>query len=139
MAKKVNKPVQVTHNGNTTNYLVSPKHRGKPTNDVSVWVVDVATEIACFTTCYQSGWHNGHSGWSFVVAGVRQLLTLGHNLRNPQLLIAKFVTDQNQWHGYPADVRHKPADKPLPPILLNWFQNGFISKSLMTRIKQGQL
>lgn len=139
MAAKAIRTVQVAHNGNTVNYLSSPKHRGKPTNDISVWLIDVPAEVACFTTCYQNDWHNGHSGCGFVVAGVQQLLTLGHNLRNPQLVIAKFVTDQNVWHGYPADVRHKPADKPLPPILLRWFQGGFISKSLMTRIKQGQL
>ena len=139
MPHQVNIPIQVTHNGNTTNYLSSPKHRGNPTNEISVWVVDVDTELGCFTTCYQNGWHNGNSGWSFVAAGILQLLTLGHNLRSPELVIAKFVSGQNLWHGYPADVRHKPADKPLPHILLNWFQNGFISKSLMTRIKQGQL
>lgn len=139
MPYQVDTLIAVAHNGNTTNYFSYSKHRGNPTNDISVWVVDIDTELACFTSCYQNSWHDGLNGWSFIAAGVRQLLRLGHNLRSPELMIAKFVTDQNQWHGYPADIRHKPSDKPLPAILANWLQNGFISKSFMTRIKQGQI
>lgn len=139
MPNQVNTPIAITHNGSSTNYLCSSKHRGNPTHDISVWLVDLDAEVTCFTVCYQSGWHNGTNGWSFLASGMQQLLRLGHNLRNQDLLIAKFVTDQNQWHGYPADIRHKPADKPLPTILSAWLAAGHISKALMSRIKQGQL
>lgn len=139
MPYQVNIPISVSHNGTSIIYFSSSKHRGLATNEISVWEIDIDTELICFTSCYQNSWHTGGKGWSFVAGGIRKLSTLGYNLRNQELIIAKFVEDQNQWHGYPADIRHKPGDKPLPNILANWFNNGFISKSLMTRIKQGQI
>jgi hypothetical protein len=139
MPYQVDTPIPVSHNGNSTNYIISPKHRGNPTHEISVWIVDTDAEFGCFSECYRNGWHNQINGWSFISGGVRQLLMIGHNLRSPELSIAKFVAGQNLWHGYPADIRHKPADKPLPQILINWLNNGHISKALMARIKQGQL
>jgi len=139
MPNQVNTVAIVTHNGVSTNYYFSPKHRGNPTNEVSVWSVHFDDEFACFTSCYQNYWYTGSNGWGLISSGLRQLLELGYNLRSQSLMIAKFVADQNQWHGYPADVRHKPADKPLPQILEAWFNSGYISKARMSRIKQGQL
>jgi len=139
MPYQVDVPISISYNGNSTNYLFYSKHRGTPTDEISVWVVDFDTELSCFDICYKKGWHNGAYGWGLISAGVNQLLRLGENLRNDQLIIAKFVTDQNQWHGYPADLRHKPADKPLPNILLKWFSERLISKAIMSRIKQGQI
>lgn len=139
MPTQVNTPVVITHNGNSTNYFCYSKHRGNPSNDISVWLVDLDTEVSCFAVCYQSNWHNGINGWGFVTSNIQKLIRIGYNLRNPDLMIAKFVANQNQWHGYPADIRHKPADKPEPTILQEWLIGGYISKAIMSRIKQGQL
>lgn len=139
MPFQLNTPIPIDHNENSTQYLISPKHRGHPSHDISVWSIDFDDEVKCFTNCYSNGWHNHSNGWSFIPAGPGQLLMLGRNLRSPELQIAKFVENQNQWHGYPADIRNKPGDKPLPHILINWLHDGHISKSIMTRIKQGQL
>lgn len=138
MPYQLNDVVQVTHEEATTNYFFSPKHRAAPSDEISVWDVDFDNELLCFTNTFQNGWHNGSNGWG-ILNTLYGLMTLGQNLRNNQLIIAKFVVDQNQWHGYPADVRYKPKDKPLPNILLAWYLGGMISKSLLSRIKQGQI
>lgn len=134
----VNTAIQVTKNGITVNYFFSPKHRGNATDDISVWTISFDSELSCFSTTFEEGWHNKNNGWGCVAVG-GSLTVLGHNLRNPELIIAKFVVDQNQWHGYPADIRNKPKDKPLPDILSKWLNKGYITKAVLARIKQGQI
>lgn len=136
---RVDTPIEILNNTSPTDYLCSSKHRGQPTNDISVWIIDVEQEVECFKACYQNKWHNTITGWSFIFGSSRQLLLLGRNLKNGELRIAKFVINQRQWHGYPADLRYKPSDKPLPNILIEWYKKGYITKTIMTRIKQGQL
>ncbi len=139
MHNEINNSVPITHNGVTTNYFFSSKHRGAPTTDISVWNIGLDDELNCFSNSFENGWHNNGFAWGCIISNFNDLLILGENLRNAELKIAKFVTNQNQWHGYPADVRYKPRDKPLPNILLSWLAKGIISKSLMARIKQGQI
>lgn len=139
MAIIVDTPILVEHEQNPTNYLVSSKHRGLPTDGISVWLVDMEDELNCFINCYQNKWHNNTNGWGFILGEMRRLILLGRNLKNTELVIAKFVMNQNLWHGYPADLRYKPSDKPLPTILSKWYNDGLITKRTMTRIQQGQI
>jgi hypothetical protein len=138
MPYQINDVAQVNHQEFTTNYFFAPKHRGHPTDEISVWIIDYDSELLCFKSTFQNSWFNATCGWG-ILAALNGLMTLGRNLKNDQLIIAKFVVDQNQWHGYPADIRNKPKDKPLPNILLAWHSSGIISKSLLSRIKQGQI
>ena len=135
MAIETNGIELVTYGGNSTQYFFSPKHRGNPTDEISVWIIDHAQELAVFTTCFAQSWIDLFSGWGIL----QPFQVLGENLRNNKLIIAKFVVDQNQWHGYPADVRYKPKDKPNPRILKSWYDDGLINKSTLSRIKQGQI
>lgn len=140
MSHLVNTPIAVTYQENSTFYLISLKHRGNPTRDISVWSVDHDSEISCFSRCFQNQWHDNTHGWSFMPSiDIKHFQIIGYNLRSPELIIAKFVAGQDFWHGYPADIRHKPTDKPHPKILLSWLTAGHISKATMVRIKQGQL
>ncbi len=139
MPYRIESVVTIKSSETITYYYISPKHRRMPTWDISVWAVSFQHEVDCFRTCYANGWHDGSYGWSFILDGPLNYVLLGHNLRNPNLRIAKFSLNHDRWHGYPADLRNKPADKPIPSILFNWLNNGHISKATMTRIKQGQL
>lgn len=139
MASLINTSVIVKVNETTTTYFYSPKHRGKATHEISVWSVGYPAELACFTQSLQSGWLDVTCGWGIIKDGRQGLAVLGYNLKSPELVIARFVVDQNQWHGYPADVRHKPGDKPTPPILSDWLNNGHISKAFRLRIQRGQV
>lgn len=138
MQYRINTPIPIT-GSQPTSYLISKKHRGNPTRDISVWSIVFEAEIECFTSCYTNGWFFETQGWSFLLSDQGGLTTLGHNLRNNDLVIAKFTEDQNCWHGYPADIRNKPHDKPLPSILQVWRNAALITKTTMARIKMGQL
>ncbi len=135
MAVKTNEKVLVKHGKLSTEYFFSPKHRGNPTDEISVWLITHLEELEVFNTCFANSWIVHSNGW-----GVSKSLSLlGENLRNRRLILAKFVFDQNLWHGYPADLRYKPKDKPVPDILMLWYQAGLIDKPTLSRIKQGQI
>lgn len=50
---------------------------------------------------------------------------------------ARFVEDQNVWHGYPVAHWLSPHDKPADPILKLWQVAGYISKATRRRIGKG--
>lgn len=139
MSFKLNASTEIVSNGTSIWYFFSPKHRGLPTTEISVWSINFDDEFACFNYTLAQQWHNGQYGWGFLPLDAFSFSILGRNLRNPNLTIAKFVADQQHWHGYPADIRHKPKDKPLPEILKKWHDEGYITKSYLVRIKQGQV
>lgn len=135
MEVKTNVTVDVSNGNDETKYFFSPKHRGSPTDDISVWLINHEEELEIFETCFTNSWISFSNGWGVS----KSLEILGKNLRNQRLIIAKFVVDQNLWHGYPADIRYKPKDKPIPQILMLWYNEGLIDKATLSRIKQGQI
>lgn len=135
----INTPIDIEDDAGKTQYLISQKHRGQPTDEISIWELSFEEEVDCFSTSHHKGWNSGPTGWGCHLNGAGTLQVLGRNLKNPQLRIAKFVSNQELWHGYPADIRNKPHDKPLPSILSAWFEEKVITKAIMSRIKQGQL
>jgi len=139
MPYQLNTAIPVSHGTNNTNYLISQKHRGAATASISVWDVSLDDEVGCFTRSFRNGWNTNSNAWGCISIGQRELGRIGYNLKNNMLIIAKFVCDQDQWHGYPADLKNKPNDKPVPSVLFSWYQQQIISKMLMSRIKQGQI
>ena len=119
-------------------YYFSPKHRRIATEDVSIWDIDFQNELSCFKASIHNEWIYNEVSWGFIKNG-EEFIIVGHNLINRELKFAKFVSNENIWHGYPADFRNKPDDKPVPQLLLIWFNEKVISKPLLKRIKQGQI
>ncbi|MCI0449510.1 MAG: hypothetical protein L0Y79_06965 [Chlorobi bacterium] len=98
-------------------------------------------EVECFRLCFRRNWHNGIVGWGLKPNG-SSFDVVGRNALNDELKLAKFVnnvvTNNHNWHGYPADYRNNPQDRPMTWILLLWRNNNIITKTHMRRIKKGQ-
>lgn len=121
-------------------YLFYEKHRGKATNSISVWDANFTDELSCFKECVNRQWIFENNGWGHIKISDDEYMVLGHNSFNPVLRFAKFVGDNTGlWHGYPADFKQKPNDKPKNVILLRWLNEKFISKHVYRKIQQGQI
>lgn len=64
---------------------------------------------------------------------------LGHNNRREELKIAKFVdgSQNDVWHGYPADYLRNKHDIPHTTVLTTWKSLGYISKSTLNKLRRG--
>lgn len=123
----------------TVQYLFYEKHRGVPTAEISVWKVEFQKELECFKESFESDWKVDNNSWGFIRDG-NGYEVLGNNLSNPQLYFAKFVgDDHNVWHGYPADFKNKPNDKPKQAVLQKWKDGKIINKPVLRKIQQGQI
>jgi len=54
------------------------------------------------------------------------------------LYIAKFVSDQGSWHGYPVAHWLSPFDKPDLQTLAAWEKQGLITSSKKSKIHRGK-
>jgi hypothetical protein len=126
--------------GQTGTYSFHPPHRnGAPSK--SQWTISENEEFALFVSS------NGESARKGPLFGLRlhnkKPTVIGVSAHDSSvrcaLRIAKFVGNPTTWHGYPADYRRTSSDRPPTQLLLRWRTAGWISKSVMYRIRTGQL
>lgn len=120
-------------------YMPISKHRGKPTKDRSVWTRTVAEEVECFRLALNNDWGHAAELWGHR-RSLDRLDQLGRNWCNESLWFGKFIRSQSNspWHGYPADYRRRPQDRPPTAVLVRWRDLGAIEKYQVARVAGGQ-
>ena len=119
-------------------YKPHPHHRNG-TPGKSQWTIPVPQEAACFDYAVNHSWIFSSAYWGLHLAG-QAAQDLGDEHRGRQVLpvrTAKFVEDQNVWHGYPVAHWLSPHDKPADVILKSWQVAGHITKATRRRIGKG--
>jgi hypothetical protein len=103
----------------------------------SQWTIPVADETLCYTHANAQGWCGADKGWGLHLsaAGPAQL---GVSPQQFHLFIAKFVQDQNVWHGYPVAHWLSPFDKPSADTLKAWEDRGLINRATKAKIYRGK-
>lgn len=69
-----------------------------------------------------------------------RLHKVGVNFHGESLVLGKFVDGiaNGNWHGYPADYRRNPRDRPPISVLKSWVNQGHIKKHQHAKISRGQ-
>lgn len=104
----------------------------------SKWLVSVVEEEAIFNVGYDAKWFHGNDVWSLKYLG-GDLCVIGEDHRYfhkekgkiYKLIVAKFVVDQNCWHGYPVNTLTDPPDSTLFTI---WAQTPGIPKKKIMKL-----
>ena len=131
------------NNAMNSSYEPNLLHRNHNPNK-SQWIISKKDEHGLFKQTYSSNWiyndNNKLTGFGIKKNNNRTVL-LGYSAviyGRKELKIAKFIENQNIWHGYPADYRTHKADTPSTEILKIWFDDGYINKKNMCKILKGQ-
>jgi hypothetical protein len=118
-------------------YTPNPLHRNW-TSGKSQWTVQVAEEVAIFTNVHTSSWIEAGVGWGvYYNNGAIDYLGIAQD-HITQVFLAKFVSDQNTWHGYPADHQRNRKDIPPPSITKRWLQNNILPRAKVRKILRGE-
>ena len=130
-------PQQIQEGQNDYFYTIVSYHRNNSNSSKSKWTILDNEEIACFLKSMQETWVFDKFAWGLhLIEG--EILQLGINPMKEILKCAKFVQNEGIWHGYPADYMRNIHDKPHSNILNNWRDSNIITKSQMSKIKQGK-
>jgi len=121
-------------------YIISSQHRKIGNPNKSIWKISFRAEVKCFIWTISENWINQTEAWGVKIDKTNTLEIVGLNDNGERLKIAKFVDGNGNdvWHGYPADYMNKTQDRPTTTILKVWVDNGYISKSKMSKIRRGQ-
>ena len=132
-------PQQVQDGQNRYSYTIVSYHRNNSNPNKSKWTILEDEEIACFLKSMREAWIFDKVAWGLHL-NETEILQLGISSSpfNEILKCAKFVCNQDNWHGYPADFMRNIHDKPHSNILNSWLDKKFITKSEMAKIKQGK-
>lgn len=131
------KEENISINDQNLTYLIVPYHRDG-TMGKSQWTISENDEVDCFAESFREEWTNGESNFGLRRDGNNDLIYLGKNSFGEDLLIAKFVSNSSDWHGYPSDYVRNTHDIPDFSTLKEWREKKFIQKSQMLKIKQGK-
>ena len=124
--------------GERVTYISNPHHRSAGHNAVkSQWNISIADEMQCYLGAVENHWMANNSYWGLHLIEVRPVV-LGSAPSNDALYIAKFVSNQGIWHGYPVAHWLSPYDKPQMPVLESWVAGGFINRAKKARIHRGK-
>lgn len=123
------------------------KHRGASIGNISRWTIGIPDEYVSFKNALQSTIVDGDEPnydeldlcWGVHI--FQSILTkLGENQNNNDIKFAKFTkhTNNDEWHGYPADYQNKPQDVPSTPYLTKLKNDNYLTKAKLNKIKQGK-
>jgi hypothetical protein len=120
-------------------YQANSQHRNTAfSTQKSQWTILANEEIATFNWAHQCVWQCSKRHYWGLHLAVKKPLELGKSPEQESCYIAKFVNDQNVWHGYPVALGCSPFDKPPIGILSIWHNQGFINKATRRKITQGK-
>lgn len=121
------------------NYIISSQHRQTGNPQKSIWKITYKEEVQCFIQAIDCNWKSDSTAWGIKLKDA-SLQVIGHNNNGQDLKVAKFVdgSNNNVWHGYPADHMNKAHDRPTTTVLKDWVQKGYLTKAKMSKIRQGQ-
>ncbi len=120
-------------------YTPHDKHRDQTPN-ASQWLITDGEEAASFDQASRQQWGTHVVLWGLhLVANAPAVL--GYDLLagsvRVEVMIAKFVENQGNWHGYPVAHWLQPDDKPNSQVLDSWKVLGYINKAARRKIGKG--
>lgn len=121
-------------------YQINYSHRRGGNPDKSIWIITENEEVACFELALLQGWLEDKTGWGIKKDSTGKLEQIGISRLQEPLKIAKFRDDSqnNEWHGYPADYQSKQQDRPSTKILQIWREKGIIEKHHISKLRSGK-
>ncbi|MCL7721146.1 hypothetical protein [Actinobacillus pleuropneumoniae] len=124
-------------------YIVNNQHRNQNPNK-SQWCIRVPEERDLFVSSFNSCWFHPDNQWCFgIIPNNKKPTILGISASNdplPQqeLHFAKFVCDQNVWHGYPFGRASSDLNQIPKSVLDSWKKEGYISNAVRSKIHKGR-
>jgi hypothetical protein len=122
-------------------YLIHQAHRDG-TKDKSQWTIEVPKELTVFAAALRAHWTDAAAGWGWglhIVRGRVAYLGVGrdHELR---VFVAKFLdgTHTSTWHGFPADHRRGPSDRPPERVMKTWLETKVLAPAKVRKIAKGK-
>ena len=121
-------------------YTAHPHHRNAAfAHQKSQWAISVNEEEVCYATANAHSWTSGGCFWGLHLVGpAPAVLGVAPAPAFSPLMIAKFVDDQDNWHGYPVAHWLSPFDKPDVKVLEDWLTSGLIRRPTMAKIHRGK-
>ena len=120
-----------------TTYSHDPQHRNR-TPGKSQWSISPREEAICFGSAYSKGWTDVDKGWGLHFSnGTLDYLGYAQD-HSTSVFIAKFVGNQEIWHGYPADHQRNQQDIPTERVRKIWMQSGVLTPPKICKITRGQ-
>lgn len=119
-------------------FYTSLKYHRDKNPKKSQWIVSVDQEVDCFAQTKSENWISKDRGWGIIIQNKR-LGKIGISVLGEDLSIARFECKNNndEWHGYPADLKNKTDDIPIDDVLIVWRNSGYINKSEFIKIRRG--
>ncbi|MDG6774616.1 hypothetical protein QCB45_09745 [Thiomicrorhabdus sp. ZW0627] len=116
-------------------YKVNHVHRGGlPIHQKSQWTVPEWDELRLFLMGYDRNWVDGKNNiWNVA----QNMGAIGRDTAG-DLSVAKYVCNQNEWHGYTVSPKRN-GDKPPSEVVKTWVAEGIIKKKDGTNIMQGKV
>jgi hypothetical protein len=106
----------------------------------SKWTIGASEERDVFVNTKTQNWIQLSEGWGLhIVEGRVAYLGIAQD-RARQLFVAKFVnSSQNQsWHGYPADHQRHVKDIPSEFVLRKWLDGGLLSPQKIAKLERAK-
>ena len=121
-------------------YAPHPHHRDQSfAFKKSQWIISEMDECQCYQMADAKQWTASGACWGlYLVNNVPTNLGVSPLPLAAVVQIAKFVSDQGNWHGYPAMHWTSPYDKPHQTIVASWHKDGYIRRSAMSKIQRGK-
>jgi hypothetical protein len=121
-------------------YTPHDKHRNQTPN-ASQWTITHVEEHSSFVLASSQQWGTHAVLWGLhLVANAPAVL--GYDVLadsgRVDVMIAKFVENQGDWHGYPVAHWLQPYDKPTAKVLSEWRVQGHINKATHRKISCGK-
>jgi hypothetical protein len=121
-------------------YTPHDKHRDQTPN-ASQWTVTRGEEAASFAQASTQQWGTHEVLWGLhLVANAPAVL--GYDVLagsgRVEVMIAKFVENQGDWHGYPVAHWIGTNDKPNIDTLDDWLAQNLINATVRSKIYRGK-
>jgi len=120
-------------------YQVHPDHRNG-TRGKSQWTISEQAELDMFDNVLGHGRLHSDVGWGLYIDNGRvDYLGVAQD-HYRKVFVAKFVdgSQNNCWHGYPADHQRNVSDIPAPYILQEWLDANLLRCAVIRKIMRGQ-
>src|SRR5688572_27130432 len=102
-------------------YVVNQVHRNGARKK-SQWRISIPDEVWCFEHSVSRSWVVGSEAWGLHnPEGHPRYLGVAQD-HMTEVFIAKFIGDNDIWHGYPADHQRNPQDIPHPTVMASWLE-----------------
>ena len=123
-----------------TAYIHKMDHRDQ-SDKKSQWLISTDAERECFVNAIHAKWDlPQHNCWGLHFKD-EKVSYLGTTAKSEpklrQLFIAKFIdsSQNNKWHGYPADpCAEKRQDIPPTSVLNDWLQKKYLRPAVVRKL-----